>query len=73
VLFTSDDHFGDRRARTFYRRPFPLVAEIDQAMIERWNDAVQPTDEVWRLSDSAVRQSIEATSTSPSATTTILL
>jgi calcineurin-like phosphoesterase family protein len=59
VLFTSDHRFGDRRARTFYRRPFPSVAEMDEAMIERWNGAVQPDDEVWHLGDFAVRQSIE--------------
>jgi calcineurin-like phosphoesterase family protein len=59
VLFTSDHHFGDRRARTFYRRPFPSVAEMDEAMIERWNDAVEPDDEVWHLGDFAVRQSSE--------------
>ena len=28
-------------------------------MIERWNGAVQPDDEVWHLGDFAVRQSIE--------------
>jgi calcineurin-like phosphoesterase family protein len=59
VLFTSDHHFGDRRARTFYRRPFPSVAEMDQAMIEDWNGAVQPDDEVWHLGDFALRQSTE--------------
>jgi calcineurin-like phosphoesterase family protein len=59
ALFTSDDHFGDRRARTFYLRPFPSVAEMDEVMIERWDDAVQPTDEVWQLGDSTVWQSIE--------------
>jgi calcineurin-like phosphoesterase family protein len=59
VVFTSDHHFGDRRARTFYRRPFPSVAEMDKAMIGRWNGAVQPDDEVWHLGDFAVRQSTE--------------
>ncbi len=57
VLFTSDHHFGDRRARTFYRRPFPSVAEMNKAMIERWNEAVQPHDDVWHLGDFAVYQS----------------
>jgi calcineurin-like phosphoesterase family protein len=32
---------------------------MDQAMIERWNDTVQPDDEVWHLGDFSVRQSIE--------------
>ena len=32
---------------------------MDEALIERWNDAVQPDDDVWHLGDFAVRQSIE--------------
>jgi calcineurin-like phosphoesterase family protein len=32
---------------------------MDETMIERWNSAVQPDDEVWQLGDFAVRQSSE--------------
>jgi calcineurin-like phosphoesterase family protein len=59
VHFTSDNHWGDRRARTFYRRPFASVTDMDQEMIDRWNAVVQPGDEVWHLGDFAVRQSPE--------------
>ena len=56
VWFTSDHHFGHSRARTFYRRPFASVAEMDQQMIVRWNSLIEPEDEVWHLGDFAVRQ-----------------
>ena len=59
VFFTSDHHFGHAGARSFYRRPFASVAEMDRQLIERWNAAVEPADEVWHLGDFAVRQSAE--------------
>lgn len=59
VYFTSDHHFGHAGARSFYRRPFASVAEMDRQMIDRWNATVEPADEVWHLGDFAVRQSAE--------------
>lgn len=59
VWFTSDHHFGHSGARSLYRRPFASVAEMDRAMVERWNALVVPADEVWHLGDFAVRQSVE--------------
>jgi calcineurin-like phosphoesterase family protein len=56
VLFTADTHFGHPGALGLYRRPFASVAEMDAAMIERWNQVVRPTDEVWHLGDFSVRQ-----------------
>ena len=57
--FTADTHFGHAGARALYRRPFPDVRTMDAAMIERWNEAVAPGDEVWHLGDFAIRQSPE--------------
>jgi calcineurin-like phosphoesterase family protein len=59
MFFTSDHHFGHAGARSLYRRPFASVAEMDRQMIERWNAAVAPADEVWHLGDFAVRQSAD--------------
>jgi calcineurin-like phosphoesterase family protein len=53
ILFTADTHFGDRRALRFDRRPFPTLAAHDAALVERWNSAVRPHDEVWHLGDFA--------------------
>ncbi|WP_142848190.1 metallophosphoesterase family protein [Telmatospirillum sp. J64-1] len=62
TYFTSDTHFGDHRTLFMYRRPFGSVAEMDAAMVERWNTVVGPEDEVWHLGDFAVRYSAERTS-----------
>ena len=51
IYFSSDHHWGHAAARSFYRRPFGSVAEMDQVMIERWNAVVEPGDEVWHLGD----------------------
>jgi calcineurin-like phosphoesterase family protein len=56
VLFTADTHFGHAGALGLYRRPFRSVAEMDAAMIERWNKAIRPEDEIWHLGDFAVKQ-----------------
>jgi calcineurin-like phosphoesterase family protein len=56
VFFTSDTHFGHGGALGLFRRPFASVAEMDEAMIARWNETVGPEDEVWHLGDFAVRR-----------------
>ena len=53
VFFTSDTHFGDHRVLNLYPRPFGSVAEMDAALVERWNGVVRPEDEVWHLGDFA--------------------
>src|ERR1700756_3032101 len=54
TFFTADTHFGHAGARALYRRPFSSVAEMDAAMVSRWNEAVSPLDEVWHLGDFAL-------------------
>ena len=58
VFFTSDTHFGHGGARGRFRRPFGSVAEMDAAMIERWNETVGADDEVWFLGDFAVKRPV---------------
>ena len=53
VFFTSDTHFGDHRVLNLYPRPFGSVAEMDAALVERWNAVVGCEDEVWHLGDFA--------------------
>ncbi len=60
VWFTADTHFGHAGALALYRRPFASVAAMDAAMVARWNDVVQPEDEVWHLGDFALRTSAAA-------------
>jgi len=54
VFFTADTHFGHAAARALYRRPFPSVAAVDEAMVSRWNEAVGTDDDVWHLGDFVV-------------------
>lgn len=55
VLFVSDTHFGDHRALNIHKRPFASVSEMDELLIQRWNEAVRPDDELWHLGDFARR------------------
>lgn len=54
VFFTSDTHFGDHRVIALYKRPFATTAEMDEALIARWNEVVGPGDEIWHLGDFAL-------------------
>ncbi len=54
VFFTADTHFGHAGALGLYRRPFASVAEMDAALIARWNATVRPEDEIWHLGDFAL-------------------
>jgi calcineurin-like phosphoesterase family protein len=53
LFFTSDTHFGDHRTLNIHKRPFGSVAEMDAALLERWNAVVGEEDEVWHLGDFA--------------------
>ena len=55
-FFTSDTHFGHGGALGLYRRPFPSVAAMNEAMVARWNETVGPEDDIWHLGDFAIRQ-----------------
>jgi calcineurin-like phosphoesterase family protein len=56
LFFTSDHHFGHGGARGLFRRPFASTAEMDAALVVRWNEVVGPADQVWHVGDFAVRQ-----------------
>jgi calcineurin-like phosphoesterase family protein len=45
----------DHRTINISRRPFANTAEMDAAMVERWNAVVGPDDVVWHLGDVARR------------------
>ncbi|AXQ63466.1 phosphoesterase [Streptomyces phage Comrade] len=60
VFFTSDTHFGHQRIIELCERPFDSVDEMNEAMIERWNAVVKPTDVVYHLGDVALGKIAES-------------
>lgn len=49
--YTSDHHFGHTNIIKYCSRPFPDADAMDKAMVLRWNEVVDETDEVWILGD----------------------
>lgn len=53
TFFTSDTHFGHANIIRFCNRPFKNVEEMDEALIESWNQVVSEDDTVFHLGDFA--------------------
>lgn len=51
IFFTSDTHFSHTRIIELCKRPFSSVEEMDETMVARWNERVQPGDTVYHLGD----------------------
>ena len=49
--WTSDHHFGHENIIQYCARPFVGADEMNHVMVDRWNDAVADSDEVWILGD----------------------
>ena len=54
TYFISDTHFGDAPRLRVDKRPFASIDEMNDAIVQRWNEAVGPSDEVWHLGDFAL-------------------
>jgi calcineurin-like phosphoesterase family protein len=53
--FISDTHFGHENIIRFCDRPFESVEQMNEAMINNWNDRVTDNDHVYILGDFAFR------------------
>lgn len=51
IFWTSDTHFGHTNIIKYCQRPFENVDEMNQKMIENWNNVVGPDDVVFHLGD----------------------
>ncbi len=50
-FFIADTHFGGENIRRYENRPFATVAEMDEKLIEHWNQIVTEKDTVYVLGD----------------------
>lgn len=55
--FTADHHFGHTNIIKYCDRPYSSVEEMDEDLIKRWNERVQPGDLVYHLGDFAFHKS----------------
>lgn len=51
LYFTSDPHFSHRNIIKFCNRPFQNTEEMDEKLIENWNNVVKNNDEIYCLGD----------------------
>lgn len=58
IWLIADTHFGHEATWARFKRldgsplrPFSSTAEMDEAMITRWNETVKPSDHVYHLGD----------------------
>lgn len=54
IFFTSDLHFGHYNVIQYCNRPFDTVEQMNEYMVEKWNEVVGPDDIVYVLGDFAM-------------------
>jgi calcineurin-like phosphoesterase family protein len=66
IWFTSDTHFAHKNMVKVFKlpdgspsRPFQTVAEMDETLIQRWNEVVKPADHIYHLGDVTMHRRIE--------------
>ena len=55
IYYTADQHFGHSNIIRFCDRPFENVAEMDETLINNWNNVVSDGDIVYILGDLVFR------------------
>ncbi len=56
IWFTSDHHFGHNAIIEYAKRPFSNAEEMDEIMIQKWNEKVSSKDAVYYLGDLALNK-----------------
>lgn len=60
IYFTADQHFGHANIIKHCNRPFNAVAEMDEYLLEQWNNCVGANDTVYILGDLFFRNTVSA-------------
>ncbi len=50
-FFIADTHFGHKNIINYEKRPFQNIREMDEFMINKWNEVVSSNDIVYHLGD----------------------
>src|SRR5258708_2547100 len=58
IFYTSDSHFDHQRIIEYSLRPFEDVEEMNECLIDMWNEVVKPSDHVWHLGDLTMHRKI---------------
>lgn len=51
IWFASDMHFGHNNILSYCNRPWGTVEQMDEALVDAWNQSVKPNDTVYHLGD----------------------
>ena len=60
IFLTADLHLGHANIIRHCRRPFSSVEEMDKVIINNWNAAIGPKDEVYIIGDFTMRPAADA-------------
>ncbi len=55
--FTSDHHFGHRNIIDYCNRPFDSVEQMNEELVQSWNNIVSSSDTVYYLGDFSLKRS----------------
>lgn len=51
IWFTSDTHYGHANILKYSKRPFDNIEQMNAALVDTWNQQVQPSDTIYHLGD----------------------
>ena len=59
IWFTSDTHFGHANVIKYSNRPWAMVNDMNDGIIERWNQFIKPGDTVYHLGDLCLTKRVD--------------